>query len=370
MSTRERNEPNHRSKLTKAAPPSATPSRFTRPSTEVQNGSTSTQTINLPNGRPRQNSDAIRPRTLKKKTSSSPSTPRVRTGSDVNWNYTTTVWGGQEERANSAAGPEPLNRYAMGSTSGSWTDHEQVAYDVTRDLEIAHRLQDEEYGALTTYNSMAGRGTTGSSTEDLAILKAIQLSLFGGSIDKPLPDIPSNGKGRASESDSPPPYSPPGLGYAPKLSTCGICGDEFRLVTDPVNQSITASGSSQDATPYGVSMDCPSAHRYCLSCMTSYVRTKLEAPIGAAFPIRCPECPRAVAWEMGDELATNVLGRDLLDVWHFQKLVASVSSFYCPNTTCSAPIALDVDDPNMTQAECPSCHISMCFQCRTPWHEV
>ncbi|KAG9009457.1 hypothetical protein FRB94_014256 [Tulasnella sp. JGI-2019a] len=151
-------------------------------------------------------------------------------------------------------------------------------------------------------------------------------------------------------------------------STCGICAEEFRKVYNPIEASLKASGSSNPIL-YGLALSCPSEHEYCLSCMTSWLRTKLEGNDGApVFPIRCPECPRTVPWEMDDETAVMVLGKDLLDAWFFKRLVASLAIFYCPNPKCSAPISEEVDDPGLTQVECPSCQTDMCYHCRTLWH--
>lgn len=74
----------------------------------------------------------------------------------------------------------------------------------------------------------------------------------------------------------------------------------------------------------GIAMPCPSKHEYCMDCMTSYIRIKLDGATGdgqGVFPIHCPECE----WELDDSLADKVLGRDLLDVWHFQRLLAETS---------------------------------------------
>ncbi|KAG9009472.1 hypothetical protein FRB94_014243 [Tulasnella sp. JGI-2019a] len=107
-------------------------------------------------------------------------------------------------------------------------------------------------------------------------------------------------------------------------ATCGICREEFRKVYNPIEASLKASGSS-NPTLYGLLLNCPGRHEYCLSCMTSWLRTKLEGNDGApVFPIRCPECPRTEPWEMDDETAAMVLEKDLLEAWFFKRLIASV----------------------------------------------
>lgn len=127
--------------------------------------------------------------------------------------------------------------------------------------------------------------------------------------------------------DRPPSIPPP----APPASTCGICGEDFRNVSNPVRAALSASSSSKNME-LGLSLGCPASHEYCLSCMTSYLRAKLEggpSDHSVVFPIRCPECPRDVPWEMDDLTAGKVLGEDLLEVWHFQRLKSSLPTVSC-----------------------------------------
>ncbi|KAG8902805.1 hypothetical protein FRB99_004104 [Tulasnella sp. 403] len=150
---------------------------------------------------------------------------------------------------------------------------------------------------------------------------------------------------------------------------CGICQEAFLWTINPIAASLTPSSSTRAAL-YGLSLPCPASHQYCLDCMTNYIRVKLEAADGdggGVFPIRCPECPIEVEWEMDTDTATKVLGQDLLDVWHFQKLLASVAKFYCPNPTCSCPIEA-TDDLTITLTQCPACQVDMCYKCKTLWH--
>ncbi|KAG8884824.1 hypothetical protein FRB98_002150 [Tulasnella sp. 332] len=215
--------------------------------------------------------------------------------------------------------------------------------------------------------SMTASGEIGVDTADP--LETTHLPAAATSIEKPLPSASSKGKGRAAPEDEQHLTNSTliQLEKPPSGSVCGICGEGFRKTYNPLKASLSASGSS-DPVLYGLSLTCPGQHEYCLSCMTSYLRIKLEGESGAIFPIRCPECPRDVTWELGDEMAMGLLGKELLDAWFFQRLLASLPVFYCPNPKCSAPIEEEVDDPDLTQIECPSCKVDMCFHCRTLWH--
>ena len=179
-----------------------------------------------------------------------------------------------------------------------------------------------------------------------------------------------------------------------KHTTCGICGDEFRMTHDPLSASKTRVPWS--FLPFGLRLPCPSVHQYCLACLSTYLRFKLD-PDGhgkgltdtIVFPIRCPECP-AGQWDIGigDGVAERVLeGKELL-MWvsknhpqslycphqsllsfqHNQKRLDSVPRHYCPNPPCSALVPTDGDTSN-PNAECPECNTHMCISCQTYWHE-
>ncbi|KAG8904287.1 hypothetical protein FRB99_001955 [Tulasnella sp. 403] len=71
---------------------------------------------------------------------------------------------------------------------------------------------------------------------------------------------------------------------------------------------------------------------------------------------------------MDEETVSKVVGPDLLDVWHFQKLLSSVSTFYCPNQKCSTAIEVS-PDAEVAETKCPACKIGMCLRCKALWHE-
>ncbi|KAG8852483.1 hypothetical protein FRB96_008671 [Tulasnella sp. 330] len=162
--------------------------------------------------------------------------------------------------------------------------------------------------------------------------------------------------------------SPP----VPNLRSCGICWEECLDVNQFVQNSW--SSSHKDAR-FGLELTCSGGHYYCVTCIREYIQGQLETPVtgkggATAAAMKCPECPRSdtdMGWAIGDDVAERVLDQELIDGWHMRKILASISEFYCPNPTCSIPIeAPELDD--VTMAECPMCHVAMCFQCRSSWH--
>lgn len=101
---------------------------------------------------------------------------------------------------------------------------------------------------------------------------------------------------------------------------CGICGEAFRNTWNPYGASQTPTSSSR--LPFGKILPCASGHGYCLDCLTSYIRGKLDegGPDCMVFPIRCPECP-PLLWQMDDKTAGLILSPELLNHWHHQKLM-------------------------------------------------
>jgi hypothetical protein len=66
---------------------------------------------------------------------------------------------------------------------------------------------------------------------------------------------------------------------------------------------------------------CARRHTYCTTCMTGYLRSKLEEGTKGVdiFPVKCPEC-KAGEWQMGDKEVEVVLTGNDLALW--------VASFY------------------------------------------
>ncbi|KAI0073639.1 hypothetical protein K474DRAFT_1720258 [Panus rudis PR-1116 ss-1] len=155
---------------------------------------------------------------------------------------------------------------------------------------------------------------------------------------------------------------------------CGICMEPFHATHSPISASSSANSSSR--LPFGLHLPCPQSHAYCIDCLSSYIRSKLD-PEGdgngtlnaVVFPIRCPECPLA-DWTEGipDEVASRVLSEKVMAIWFHQKLLDSLPRTYCPNPRCSALVQLD-EDPDEPEAVCPVCSVMVCVPCRTIWHE-
>ncbi|KAG6836717.1 putative NRPS-like protein biosynthetic cluster [Arthromyces matolae] len=102
---------------------------------------------------------------------------------------------------------------------------------------------------------------------------------------------------------------------------CNICMEAFILTHSPISASLSANSSAR--LPFGLRLSCPKDHAYCISCLTSYIQSKLDpdglgvgksaAPV---FPIRCPECPLTI-WPIGidDDIARRFLGEDDMTKW-------------------------------------------------------
>ncbi|KAG8934215.1 hypothetical protein FRC02_010385 [Tulasnella sp. 418] len=149
---------------------------------------------------------------------------------------------------------------------------------------------------------------------------------------------------------------------------CGICQEPFIKAISPLKASQTATSSSR--LTYGLSLECPGKHTYCLDCITRFIRGKLEEAGKSGdrpvFPIRCPECPVGV-WHMGDHVAEKTLGGELLGMWHLQKIRDSLPRRYCPNKRCSRQLTAE-ENRGGPQAKCHACHTLMCVPCRSAWH--
>ncbi|KAG8904289.1 hypothetical protein FRB99_001957 [Tulasnella sp. 403] len=108
-------------------------------------------------------------------------------------------------------------------------------------------------------------------------------------------------------------------------ATCGICYSDFRPVHSP-RIEVSMPSSSQNA--YGVILPCSGQHTYCLDCIATHIRTKIDDAVSdrnGLSSVRCPECPAQDGWEVTDEVAVKVLNGDLLEQWYFQKLLASLT---------------------------------------------
>ncbi|KAH7926264.1 hypothetical protein BV22DRAFT_1009547 [Leucogyrophana mollusca] len=160
---------------------------------------------------------------------------------------------------------------------------------------------------------------------------------------------------------------------AEDLPLCGICYEPFKATHSPVTASQSATSSNR--LQFGLCLPCPNQHSYCLSCLASYIQTKLDPegegggnPEVRVFPIKCPECP-PTQWEDGisDDIAQRVLSEKNMVLWHRQRLLDSIERHYCPNPRCSALVQVH-DDPNEPMASCPSCSEVMCVPCRVTWH--
>ncbi|KAA1473977.1 hypothetical protein DENSPDRAFT_840520 [Dentipellis sp. KUC8613] len=156
--------------------------------------------------------------------------------------------------------------------------------------------------------------------------------------------------------------------------TCGICLEPFQPTHSP--STATRSANSSNRVQFGLRLPCPGEHGYCISCMQSYIRSRLDpnddgsaSADAIVFPIPCPEC-RLADWPNGiqDPVAERVLEDKMIDLWHYQRLLDSMPHYYCPNPKCSVRVEVD-EDQDDPQAECPACDSLLCVPCRALWHD-
>ncbi|THH15651.1 hypothetical protein EW146_g4847 [Bondarzewia mesenterica] len=195
------------------------------------------------------------------------------------------------------------------------------------------------------------------------------------------PNSKGKGKGKGRGSNPPSMHEPSvvldfaGNTWSSPHHICGICMEPFQQTNSPVSASGTATSSNR--VQFGLHLPCPGEHGYCLSCMSSYIKNKLD-PNGdgsgisedvRVFPIPCPEC-LSHDWPAGIQVSTaeRVLGDKGLLLWHHQKLLDSLPRYYCPNPRCSILLQVD-DDSDDPQAECPACSGLLCVPCKAVWHD-
>ncbi|KAH0927263.1 hypothetical protein HID58_019519 [Brassica napus] len=107
------------------------------------------------------------------------------------------------------------------------------------------------------------------------------------------------------------------------------------------------------------------------------MHTALSAPSATWRPrsknsarIKCPdvECTRSIEPYM----CRDLIPKDVFERWEkilCESLISSWDKLYCPFKDCSSVMILDdVNNANVAQTECPSCHRMFCAQCKVAWH--
>ena len=102
---------------------------------------------------------------------------------------------------------------------------------------------------------------------------------------------------------------------------CDICFEPFQVTHSPISAALTANSSAK--LPFGLRLPCPEQHPFCISCLSEYIKGKLD-PSGTGymntntlvFPIRCPGCPVTLS-ETGiqDDVAEKVLDEESMSTW-------------------------------------------------------
>ncbi|KAG6816774.1 hypothetical protein H0H87_003037 [Tephrocybe sp. NHM501043] len=145
--------------------------------------------------------------------------------------------------------------------------------------------------------------------------------------------------------------SPVGVPY----STCNICLEAFTVTNSPISATLSANSSTK--LQFGLCLPCPKNHAYCISCLTSYIESKLDPDgrgvgksIATVFPIRCPECP-LVAWPEGidDDVARRVLGDHGMTEW-----VSRRSRRFGPGQGTTLEALPQLRSPATIQGKCKS----------------
>ncbi|KAG8889131.1 hypothetical protein FRB98_005746, partial [Tulasnella sp. 332] len=170
-------------------------------------------------------------------------------------------------------------------------------------------------------------------------------------------NLNNKGKGKyTGKSKSPFLYSNPTSTFPSGLFKCGICHEPFLITKNPYRAAQTPNSSNR--VSFGQVLPCPGTHGYCIDCMTSYLRTKLED--GGAdrqvFPIRCPECP-PTAWQMDDDTAKSVLSPDLLNSWHHYRRLHGLTKLLPDDERSPEDRAVLELARKEHWRRCPACHV-------------
>lgn len=97
--------------------------------------------------------------------------------------------------------------------------------------------------------------------------------------------------------------------------------EPFQLTNSPVAATTTAT--SHDRVAFGLFLPCPGSHGYCISCLSTYITSKLDPDEDGGgrmdivvFPLLCPECS-SQEWPQGieDRVAERVLSEKAMELW-------------------------------------------------------
>ncbi|XP_064481430.1 E3 ubiquitin-protein ligase RNF14-like [Ornithodoros turicata] len=108
-------------------------------------------------------------------------------------------------------------------------------------------------------------------------------------------------------------------------------------------------------------------HYFCKECMSSFFRIQIES--GSASFLRCPQ--EGCTSQASPPQVKELVGEALCNKYEAMLLSTYLDTLadltYCPRLHCQCPVVLD---PDLTLAECPSCHFVFCIYCKMVYHGV
>lgn len=132
---------------------------------------------------------------------------------------------------------------------------------------------------------------------------------------------------------------------ATPYTCCGICMEPFQPTYSPISATTTAT--SHDRVAFGLFLPCPGSHGYCISCLSTYITSKLDPDEDGGgrmdivvFPLLCPECS-SQQWPQGieDGVAERVLGEKAMGLWvsHRDRVFDMTSPFFSDPRALAPP---------------------------------
>lgn len=196
------------------------------------------------------------------------------------------------------------------------------------------------------------------------------LQIREAQIQSEFADAHSSSDSNASPSTAPAEVFSPN--NASRIGKEGVEGNEDSLL---MKQLCRICLEDKYPSEFFDSMVC--SHRFCCTCITLHIRTKLQENLVS---IDCPEpdCSE----HLTPEQCVVILPKQTFEDWSLALVEASIppsQKFYCPFQDCSATLVKDTvpDEVGCSNGEaavvtkeskCPECRRLFCAQCAVPWH--